>query len=170
MPNFPRERLLIQQYIAAIYPHHRVIFNCPLGPVPESLVIEYGQRTALRVARRMRPAVDVLVFDKRRLILIEAKVAKWLDGIAKLPVYKAMVPLTPELENFNDWQVDMVMCIPFTQDNMLSVANLIGVDVVEFSSPEIDEYLEHTLPNYSTAAYKRRRAEILRTRELLGVE
>lgn len=170
MANQLRERLLLQRYIEYRYPQHHVKIGCPLGTVPESLIIEYGRTAALRVARKMRPEVDALVFDGKTLILVEAKIARWVDGLAKLPLYKAMLPDTPELEQYRSWPVKMRLVIPFTQANMELTAQRVGVELEQFSTPEIDEYLTNTLPFYHTAEYKRRRAQVLDTRTALGVE
>lgn len=165
-----RERLLLSEYIRLKLPNSIVRQNCPLGIVPESLIIEYGRTAALRVARKMRPEVDALVIEPKRLILIEAKIIRWVDGISKLPLYRALIPDTPELEAYKDREVVCRLVIPFTQENMLSVAARMGVEVVEFSTPAIDEYVRTTLPKYQTAEYKRERAEILRQRDILGVK
>ena len=165
-----RERLLLSEYIKTLPGDLIVRQNCPLGIVPESLIVEYGRSAALRVARKMRPEVDALVITPARLILIEAKVTRWVDGVSKLALYKALIPDTPELESYQTRLVVMRLVIPFTQDNMLSVAARMGVEVVEFHTPAVDQYLNIELPKYSTAGYKRERAEVLRQRELLGVK
>jgi len=165
-----RERSLLSEYIRLKLQGLQVKQNCPLGIVPESLIIEYGRTQALRVARKMRPEVDALVIYPDKLVLIEAKVTRWVDGLAHLVVYKALVPDTPELEPYAKRPVIMRMVIPFTQENMRSVAQRMGVEIVEFTTPEVDEYLNKELPKYSTQEYKRRRAEVLRQRAILGVE
>lgn len=164
-----RERLLLSRYLEKLAPTAIVKQNCPLGIVPESLIIEYGRTQALRVARKMRPEVDALVIEPKQLILIEAKVVRWVDGVSKLALYRALVPDTPELEPYKDRPVNLRLVIPFTQENMLSVARRMGIEVVEFTVPEITEYLTKVLPKYGTAEYKRSRTELLHTRELLGV-
>jgi hypothetical protein len=165
-----RERALLSEYIRLKLQGLQVRQNCPLGIVPESLIVEYGRTQALRVARKMRPEVDALVIAPDKLILIEAKILRWVDGLAHLVVYKALVPDTPELEAYKDRPVVMRMVIPFTQENMQSVAARMGVEIEEFTTPAIDEYLNKELPKYSTQEYKRRRAEIMRQREILGVQ
>ena len=165
-----RERALLAEYIRLKLPGVQVRQNCPLGIVPESLIVEYGRTAALRVARKMRPEVDALVITPDRLILIEAKILRWVDGLAHLVVYKALVPDTPELEEYAKRPVVMRMVIPFTQENMRSVAERMGVEIDEFTTPAIDQYLTQELPKYSTQEYKRKRAEVMRQREILGVQ
>ena len=165
-----RERLLLAEYIRLKLPNSIVRQNCPLGIVPESLIIEYGRTMALRVARKMRPEVDALVIEPKRLILIEAKVVRWVDGVSKLALYRALIPDTPELEVYKDREIVLRMVTPFTQENMLSVAARMGVEIVEFTTPAISEYLRTVLPRYGTSEYKQQRAAILRQREILGVK
>ena len=165
-----RERALLSEYIRLKLQGLQVRRNCPLGTVPESLIVEYGRTQALRVARKMRPEVDALVIAPDKLILIESKVLRWVDGLSHLVVYKALVPDTPELEAYAKLPVVMRMVIPFTQGNMQSVADRIGVEIEVFTTPAIDEYLNKELPKYSTQEYKRKRAEIMRQREILGVQ
>ena len=165
-----RERLLLSEYIRLHLQGMIVRQNCPLGLVPESLVADFGPRAALRIARKMRPEVDALVIAPDKLILIEAKVIRWVDGLAKLPLYKALILDTPELVQYKDRPVVMRLIMPYVQENMLSVAARMGVEVVEFTTPEIDHYVQVEIPKYSTAEYKRNRAEVLRQREILGVQ
>lgn len=165
-----RERLLLSEYIRLHLQGMIVRQNCPLGLVPESLVADFGPRAALRIARKMRPEVDALVIAPDKLILIEAKVIRWVDGVSKLPLYKALIPDTPELVQYKDRPVVMRLIMPYVQENMLSVAARMGVEVVEFTTPEIDQYVQVEIPKYSTAEYKRNRAEVLRQRLVLGVE
>jgi len=165
-----RERALLTAYMQAKLQGLQVRQNCPLGLVPESLVMEYGRTAALRVARKMRPEVDALVIYPDRLVLIEAKIVRWVDGLSKLVVYRALVPDTPELEPYAQRPVVLQLLIPYTQDNMRSVAARLGVELVEFTTPDIDRYLNEELPKYNTSEYKRNRQEVLKQRELLGVQ
>ena len=164
-----RERLLLAKYLADKYPHHRKQTNVPLGLPHPDLVAEFGRDLALRMGIKMRPNIDAIVWDNKTLILIEAKVIRWIDGLSKLPLYNAMIEDTPELEQYKDWPRIMRLVIPFTQDNMLSIAKKLGVEVVQYSVPEIDDYVQKQLPYYQSADYKRKRAELLATQDALGV-
>ena len=165
-----RERLLLAEYIKAFYPNHRVKLGCPLGPVAESLIFEYGAAKAYKVARPMRPEVDALIWDDKRLILVEAKILRWVDGLSKLPLYSSMVPQTPELQEYISWPRVVRLVIPFVQENMAAVASSWGIEVVQFSIPEIDKYLTEELPYYQTAEYRQKRVELLAARKNLGLE
>ena len=164
-----RERKLIQDYILARYPGRRVIFGCPLGPVPERLIATWGPQKALRVGRGLRPEVDALVFEDSTLILVEAKIVKWMDGVSKLPVYKGLVPTTPELQQYRDWPVYMVLCIPWLTESIMASARSVGVSVDEFTTPDLELYVQE-LHKYWTSEYRIAREEKRRARELLGLE
>ena len=78
----------VAEYCAKFYPNDIVKYRCPLGAPPRELVEEHGLEKALRLYRPYRPEVDALVITKTSLILIEAKVHRYVDGLAKLPLYK----------------------------------------------------------------------------------
>lgn len=84
------------------------IFGQPL----EYLKKAHGTPKAIRIYRPWRPEVDALVIMPGALLLIEAKIFKYMDGLAKLPVYKSLVPSTPELKTMLDLPVEMQLLIP----------------------------------------------------------
>ncbi len=165
----PRERLLMSRYIAERYPDKRVKLDCSLGPIPEPIILEYGLAKAFKVSRSMRPMVDAVIWDDTRLIIVEAKISRWLDGIAKLMLYSAVVHITPELEEYKSWPLVKRLVIPFVQDNMLAYAAMAAVEVEEYTTPEITDYINNDLAKYTTEAYRRKRAERRATLERLGL-
>lgn len=164
-----RERRLISEYIAERYPRDRVIMGCPLGPAPEKLVATLGPRKALRMVRGLRPEVDALVIRNHQLIMVEAKIRAWVDGIAKLPLYKGLVASTPELEEFREYPIEMRLCFPWYSETIEAAAKNLGVVLDVYHQPWIDEYLEE-LGKYWSGEYITARAEKKRMREILGVE
>lgn len=164
-----RERRLISEYVAERFPKDRVIMGCPLGPAPEKLVATLGPRKALRMVRGMRPEVDALVVRNHKLIMVEAKIRAWVDGIAKLPLYKSLVPTTPELEQYWTYPVEMRLCFPWYSETIDQAAKNLGVVLDVYHQPWIDEYLEE-LGKYWSGEYITARAEKKRMREILGVE
>lgn len=164
-----RERRLIGEYIAAKFPRARVIYGCRLGPAPEKLVATLGPRKALRLARGMRPEVDAIVIQDRRLIMVEAKIVKWIDGIAKLPLYKSLVATTPELEAYQGYDIEMRLCYPWYSETIEAAANNLGVILDIYHQPWIDEYLTE-LGKYWSGEYIAKRAEVKRMREIFNLE
>jgi hypothetical protein len=165
----PRERQFIVDYVTARFPGKRVIFNCPLGPVPETLIATWGRAKALRVSRGLRPEVDALVFDGQTLIFIESKIREWLNGISKLPVYARMADDTPELQAYKSWTRRMILAIPFTSETIQSAARTNGVEIDVFSTPDVESYLIES-GKYWTPEWKKAQAERKRTIALLGLD
>lgn len=164
-----REGRLIAEYIAEKYPGDRVIFGCPLGPVPEKMIATLGPRKALRMARGLRPEVDALVIRDHQLVLVEAKIQRWVDGIAKLPVYRSLIPTTPELEQYRDYEVEMRLCFPWSSETIEEAARAAGVILDVYHKPWLEDYINE-LSKYWSADYRAKRAEKKRLREILGVE
>ena len=165
----PRERLLIKDYIAERYLGEHVILGCPLGPVPEVIIATYGYRQALRVARGIRPEVDALVIKAPNLILIEAKIFKWLDGLSKLPVYASLIPTTYELEQYRDYNIVMRLVTPWINETIETAAANLGVKVEIFSPPWSADYVDK-MHHYWTSEYRHERDEKVRLRKLFGLE
>lgn len=165
----PRERQLIRDYIAAKFPDRRVIFGAPLGPVPERLIATFGKAKALKIGRGLRPEVDALVFEDSTLIFVEAKIKNWLDGISKLPIYAKMTDDTPELQEYINWRRRMILCIPYPNESVESAARAAGVEVDDFTTPEVDVYLQE-LEKYWTPEWRKAQEDKKRARELLGLD
>ncbi len=146
-----------------------MIMGCPLGPVPELIIAQYGFREALRVARGIRPEVDALVIRKPHLILIEAKIFKWLDGIAKLPVYEGLLKSTPELAQYKEYDHSMILCTPWTTETINAAATAQNVKIDVFNPPWIQGYVEE-MHKYWTVEYRTARAEKMRLRKVFGLE
>lgn len=119
----------VSWYIKETYPNAEVRLRCPLGPIPDALKELYGPAKAARVYRPSRPEVDALVILPGALLLIEAKIFKYMDGLAKLPVYGALVPKTPELMVFSKKPVIMHLLIPKAIPWVMAAAPDLGVEV-----------------------------------------
>ena len=168
--NVPRERALLSAYISERFPKSHVKIDCPLGKVPEALTFEYGPTKAYRVYRVMRPKVDALIIERDRLILIEAKVIRWVDGIAKLLLYAGMIPFTPDLSEYYTLPITKRLVIPYAQDTMIEAATANGIEVDEFTTPEINDYVQNDLARYNTRSYRREREARKDTLRMLGLE
>ena len=103
--------------------------RCPLGPIPPELKELYGPAKAAKVYRPSRPEVDALVVLPGAILLIEAKIFKYMDGLAKLPVYAALVPKTPELMVFSGRPVIMHLLLPAPIPWVKAAAPDLGVEV-----------------------------------------
>ena len=128
-----------------------------------------GLRKAVRVGRPWRLEVDALVFADTKLVLAEAKVYNLRDGVGDLLCYRPQIPVTPELQEYKDWPVEMVLVIPWTSDWALEIAETAGVNVDVFCPDWLVDYIEEH-HKYWTKAYRQARAEKKAMRKVLGLE
>ena len=102
----------VSEYMAKTYPHAEVRMRVPLGGIPKETQAAYGLMKGLRVYRPWRPEVDGIAILPGALELVEAKIFKYMDGLSKLPVYKSLIPSTPELAHVQHLKVEMILLIP----------------------------------------------------------
>ena len=148
----------VSWYIKEYYPDAEVRLRCPLGPIPKQLVELYGPAKAARVYRPSRPEVDALVILPGALLLIEAKIFKYMDGLSKLPVYAALVPKTPELQVFSDRPVLMHLLIPTEIPWVKAAAPELGVEVYT-AAPDWLMTIWEERDKYWTPDARKRRAD-----------
>jgi len=120
----------VSWYIAKRFENALVKPRCPLGPIPEELVKLHGLSKAIKVHRPWRPEVDACVILPDRIILVEAKIQKFMDGISKLPVYKSLIPATPELKAWKDLPVEMRLLIPAEVEWVRTAAKKMDVKII----------------------------------------
>ena len=125
----------VSWYIKENYPDAEIRLRCPLGPIPDELKELYGPAKAARVYRPSRPEVDALVVLDDAILLVEAKILKYMDGLAKLPVYAALVRKTAELDVLMPRKIIMHLLLPRQIPWVRSVAQELGV-TVKISSPQ----------------------------------
>jgi hypothetical protein len=123
----------VSEYVLATYPQAKTRFRVPLGDIPASFTEQFGATKAARAYRPWRPEVDALIELPDRLILLEGKIFKAMDGLSKLPVYASMVPITPELAEIKSKPLEMhllvVRALPWVQQ----AAQMQHVTVVEWA-------------------------------------
>lgn len=119
----------VSWYIKEHYPDGEVRLRCPLGDVPDELKQLHGPAKALKVYRAWRPEVDALVILPDALLIIEAKIFKYMDGLSKLPIYKSLIRKTPELEVFKDKPIIMHLLIPKAIPWIIAAAPDLDVEV-----------------------------------------
>lgn len=163
------ETRLVAEYLKATYPQFPHISGVPLGKVSEKLMAEEGYEKAIRMSRPTRPEVDAVVILPRFLILIEAKVWHIIDGMAKLPLYKSLVPFTPELKEYQNNEVIMELVTPWTNPNLEIMCRDAGIYLHVFKPDWINETVAR-VQLYHTQEYRAERERKLRDRELLGLE
>lgn len=160
---------MLNEYLLLIYPKFRAIIDVPLGTVSESLQAQVGYQKALGITRPYRPAADAIVILPRYLLLIEAKVWNVVNGLAKLPLYKSLVPVTPELAPYKDREVLMELVVGQTNRNLEIMAQSMGVTIKLYKPPWLQEVVDG-MNKYWTADYRRQREDKLAMRRTLGLE
>jgi len=138
----PRETRLCSEYVAQYFPQDLVRLRCPLGPIPKAIQEMVPGQKALTAARPWRPEVDALIIKDDKIILLECKIFKIMDGLSKLPLYRSLVPETPELQRYLDRPVEMLLVVPWTAPWIQVAAEKLGVVVDVFKPEWIAEYVE----------------------------
>lgn len=167
-PRRELEPRWVSEYMATTFPKAEVRFRVPLGGVPKDLEKDYGLFKALRVYRPSRPEVDAAARWTNKTILVEAKIFKYMDGLAKLPVYKSLLPTTPELKH---WPTDVIMelLIPAPITWVKSAALEMGVKVVDSFVPEYIKQAWDERDKYWTKEAIELREERKRKLQELGI-
>ena len=151
------------------YPDFTFIMKQPLGMVSEELMKTEGYDRAIKVMRPFRPEVDAVVILPHFLLLIEAKVWSVVDGLAKLPLYKSLVPTTPELKKYMPREVMMQLVVGWTNTNLQIMARDMDVEVKLFRPDWLVEVVDG-LHKYWTREYQNARDEKLKMQRYFGVE
>jgi len=156
----------VSLYCAEHYPTAEVRLGCPLGGIPKETLRDYGLLKGLRVYRPWRPEVDAVVILTNMLILIEAKISKYMDGLSKLPVYKALVPQTPELKHVAHRPIYMKLLIPHKIPWVLDAAEPMGVTVEVWVPDFIQKVWEERDSYWTKDAVTKREARKKKLEEL----
>ena len=163
------ETRLLSEYLLATYSKYSYIISVPLGKLDETLLKTLGYKQAMGLSRPYRPSVDAVVILPNYLIIIEAKVWNILNGLGKLPMYKSLVPFTPELQQYMPREVIMELVVAWTNANLEIMAREAGVTVRVFC-PDWMQEVVNKMHNYWTKEYRESRERKLEARRLLGVE
>jgi len=163
------ESRMISEYLLENYSKVPYTINVPLGALPEEMLKLNGYKRTMGELRPFRPAVDAVLILPRHLVLVEAKVWNVVNGLAKLPAYKALVPATPELKQYMPREVLMQLVVAWTNQNLAIMARDLDVKVVEFCPDWLREVVDG-MHNYWTREYRDLREKKLKMREYFGVE
>ena len=163
------ETRLVAEYMKVTYSKFPYLVAQPLGVVDEELLKTEGFVKGLRMQRPNRPEVDAIVLLPRYFVLIEAKVWHIIDGMAKLPMYKSLIPLTPELKQYQPREVIMELVVPWTNPNLEIMCRSADIRLQVYKPEWINEVVDR-VTNYGTREHRLAREKKLRDRELLGLE
>jgi hypothetical protein len=163
------ETRLVAEYLKDKYSKFPFISKQPLGPVSTDLMAEVGYQKAINMSRPSRPECDAIVLHPNWLILIEAKVWHIVDGMAKLPLYKSLIPFTPELKEYATRPVEMELVAAWTNPSLEIMCRSAGIRLVVYHPEWINDVVNR-VKDYGTREYRMAREEKLRNRELLGLD
>jgi hypothetical protein len=160
---------MVSEYMLEKYGKFEYTLAVPLGSLPQDLVTSQGLAKTIGLMRPYRPEVDAMVALPRYLVLVEAKVWNLVNGLAKLPLYKSLVPTTPELQRYMPREIIMELVVGWSNPNLERMAGDSGVSIVVFSPPWLKEIVDK-LHNYWTSGYRAEREQKLAMREYYGLE
>ena len=163
------ETRMVSEYLLKTYSKFSYIMDVPLGLVSEGLMASQGYQHAINAARPFRPRADAIVILPNFLVLVEAKVWNTLNGLAKLPLYKSLVPLTPELKQYLPRDVLMELVVGAAPSNLEIMARDAGVNLKIFNPPWLQEVVD-SMNKYWTTEYQAARLEKKALREYYGLE
>jgi len=174
MPGFTKlrenwEQRYVSDYVIGKYPHDIHKFRCPLGTAPDIWIHEMGLGKALKTYRPYRPECDAAVVTADKIVVIEGKLFKVMDGLAKLPIYRSLIRETPEFDIYKTLPVDAVLVTPKDPGWSKRVAEEYNI-VVDIFIPEwIKEYYEKQ-ERYWTAEERLKRLKRKEVLEGMGYE
>ncbi len=163
------ETRLVAEYLKERYSQFPHMSAVPLGLFSEELLKTEGYVKGLRMQRPNRPEVDAIVLLPRYFVLIEAKVWHIVDGMAKLPLYRSLIPFTPELKQYQPRETILELVVPWTNPNLEIMCRDANIRLVVYKPDWINDVVNR-VQLQGTRDYRLAREEKLRNRELLGLE
>jgi hypothetical protein len=167
--NRQTETRMVSEYVAKEYKDFTYMLAVPLGRIPDNVIKDVGYTQAIAFMRPYRLEVDAIVVLPRYLVLIEAKVFKTIDGLAKLPLYKSLVPFTPELAKYAGYEVIMELVVGWTNPNLEIMCRDAGVRLKVYS-PDWLAAVVQEYHKYWTKEYRDTRNQKLELRTYYGIE
>jgi len=163
------ETRMVAEYLAQEYSKFTFITKVPLGKIDEALLATEGYQRALGLTRPFRPEVDAVVVLPQYLVLVEAKVWSVVNGLAKLPMYKSLVPFTPELQQYLPRDIIMELVVGWTNSNLEIMARDAGVRLRVYCPDWLNQVVQG-MHKYWTKEYRDQRQQKIALREYFGIE
>ena len=163
------ETRMVAEYLVQAYPKFSTITAVPLGKIDNALMAQAGYQKAIGLSRPYRPEADAIVILPNYLLLVEAKVWNVVNGLAKLPLYKSLIPFTPELQQYMPRDILMELVVGSTNSNLEIMARDMGVAIKVYSPPCLQDVVQ-SMNLYWTADYQAERQRKLAMRKTLGVD
>ncbi len=127
-----------------------------------------GYKAAAALARPWRPEVDAVKYFPDGLIVIEVKIFRFTEAFAFLTWYGTLIDRTEELRPWWGKKNQLRVVVPRPTDILMQLAEISGIVVDTWSTPEIEPYL-HKYSRYWTKEYQLQRAIDVEKMEALGI-
>lgn len=164
-----RERRYIAEYMLETFPRGDYQLNVELGAIPSDYVQRYGSKKAAALFRPTRPRVDAVAWTPDEYLIIEAKLRDIKAGIGDLMYYYYEAQRAPDLPNYDGQPIKKRLIIPWMIDWMHEAARTADIEVVVYVRPWLEEYIKDR-QLYFTAEYREKRSQVMKDREILGLD
>jgi len=169
MARQERERRYISDYLLRTWPEGGWQLNVELGPIPQEYIDRLGLGRAAALFRPTRPRVDAVKWTGDAYYIIEAKIRDIKAGIGDLTYYRTMAAQAPDLPFYDGQPIVPRLVVPWMIDWIKAAADASDIQVVVYWADWIADYVRER-QHYFTAEYRNQRDELMRLREILGVE
>jgi len=138
------ETRYVQEILRYFYPEAIRISPVRIGTLPEPLgEVEWLPEERALLTARMRWA-DAVAIEDKTIHLIEAKLlpGRYPEGLSKLEIYRHLIPNTPALAQYRDYQVIAELWTPIDDPMIKKLADEKGIRNLIFEPPWFRNYLE----------------------------
>jgi hypothetical protein len=135
-----RERRLLSEWLALRYPDQETWQQVRLGAFQQTIANAQLDITELRALGVWRRYADALVFKESSLLLIEASLVSEPGYISQIELYARLIPLTPELEVFWAWPIEMLYLVALEDPVVTANARDRGIRIEVFTPIWIPDY------------------------------
>lgn len=137
---------MLAEFIRERYPDRRHMTRVRLGRSPSQLIRPDMAPEEVRMIGVWRRWADAIVFDGRKLILIEAAIRPDPGYISKLELYADLIPETPELMQYAGWPVVKLLVYAIEDPAVLKLAKRHGVRTAKYVPSWMPSYLRLLFP------------------------
>jgi hypothetical protein len=154
--NQPWETRLIAEYVHTQYAPWEKWFNPRLGPIPDNLREEVGDKKASSLYRAYMPYPDAIVATSEALVIIEGKIRASVEAVGQLILYAQLVRETDAFLRFAHLPVRKEIVTPWPNPTLERLLIEPDIKIMIFTPDWVKEYLQHK-QHYSTADYRKAR-------------
>jgi hypothetical protein len=145
----PRETAMVTEWVAKTFPMDRVIIRARVGAPDASLVEQVGEARADALSKVFKRWVDAVIIRPQEVILVEAKIRGTPAALGQLVAYRDLFRKTPEFRDVATRPTRLLLLTPWDDADLKDTAASLGIDVVNYRPPWLDEYLQ-MLQGYTT--------------------